>query len=118
VKSSHLALDSVFDFEKELTAQFPSDQKYSYEQRGNTTVFTYSTAFSDAYHKRLNGMVERRMRDAILAVGSIWYTAWVDAGQPDLSALQNKPPSAELLKEFEMLDEHFNHDKHKGRICD
>jgi hypothetical protein len=118
VKSSHLALDSVFDFEKELTAQFPSDQKYSYEQRGNTTVLTYSTAFSDAYHKRLNGMVERRMRDAILAVGSIWYTAWVDAGQPDLSSLQNKPPSAELLKEFEMLDEHFNHDKHKGRICD
>jgi hypothetical protein len=118
VKSSHLALDSVFDFEKELTAEFPSDQKYSYEQRGNTTVLTYSTAFSDAYHKRLNGMVERRMRDAILAVGSIWYTAWVDAGQPDLSSLQNKPPSAELLKEIELLDDHYNHDKNKGRICD
>ncbi len=118
VKSSHLALDSVFDFEKELTTEFPSDQKYSYEQRGNTTVLTYSTAFSDAYHNRLDGMVERRMRDAILAVGSIWYTAWVDAGQPDLSSLQNKPPSAELLEEIELLDDHFNHDKNKGRICD
>jgi hypothetical protein len=63
-------------------------------------------------------MVERRMRDAILAFGSIWYTAWVDAGQPDLSSLQNKPPSAELLKEIELLDDHFNHDKNKGRICD
>ena len=118
VKTSHLALDSVFDFEKQLTNEFPSDQKYSYEQRGNTTVLTYSTAFSDAYHLRLNGMVERRMRDAILAVGSIWYTAWVDAGQPDLTQLQNKPPSAELLKEFEQLDQHYHHDKNKGRICD
>lgn len=32
-------------------------------------------------------MVERRMRTAILAVGSYWYSAWVDAGQPDLNKL-------------------------------
>ena len=48
----------------------------------------------------LVGMIERRMREAIIAVGSIWYTAWVDAGQPDLSSLTNTPPSAELLKEL------------------
>jgi len=24
----------------------------------------------------------------------------------------------ELLKEIELLDDHFNHDKNKGRICD
>jgi hypothetical protein len=27
------------------------------------------------------------MRDAIYAVSSFWFTAWVDAGQPDLSEL-------------------------------
>jgi hypothetical protein len=118
IKSSHLALDSVLDFERELTKEFPSDQKYSYEQRGNTTVLTYSKSFSDAYHLRLNGMVERRMRDAILAIGSIWYTCWVDAGQPNLSELQNKPPSAQLIKEFEELEQQYGHEKHKGRICD
>ncbi|MDP5011581.1 MAG: zinc dependent phospholipase C family protein [Crocinitomicaceae bacterium] len=118
VEKSHLALDSVLRIEKELTAEFPSDKKYSYEQRGNTTISVYSYDFSQEYHKRMNGMVERRMRAAIIAVGSIWYTAWVDAGQPDLSALQNVQPSAELLEEMRQLEEHFHNEKHKGRICE
>ena len=58
------------------------------------------------------------MRQAIIAVGSIWYTAWVDAGQPDLTKLTNKPPSAELLKELEELDNLYQHSDHKGTICD
>jgi hypothetical protein len=118
VEASHLALDSVLRIEKELTAEFPSDKKYSYEQRGNVTISVYSYDFSQEYHKRMNGMVERRMRAAIIAVGSIWYTAWVDAGQPDLSTLQDIQPSAELLEEMRQLDEHFHNDKHKGRICE
>jgi hypothetical protein len=103
---------------KKLSKEFPSDKKYTYEQRGNVTISTYSKEFCDEYHKRMNGMVERRLRAAIIAVGSIWYTAWVDAGQPDLTKLQSQQPSAELLKEFKELDEHFHNDQHKGRICD
>lgn len=118
VKQSHLALDSVLRFEKELTAEFPVDKKYSYEQRGNVTIQTYSYEFSQAYHKRLNGMVERRLRAAIIAVGSIWYTAWVDAGQPDLTKLQDVPPSAELLKELEELDALYKKGEQKGRDCE
>lgn len=118
VKRSNEALDSVLRFEKELTAAFPFDKKYSYEQRGNTTVQTYSYEFSQAYHQRLNGMVERRLRNAVIAVGSFWYTAWVDAGQPDLSKLQNIPPSAELLKEIAELDALFQQGEVKGRDCE
>lgn len=118
VEESHLALDSVLKMERELTAEFPSDRKYAFEQRGNTTIQTYSKEFCDAYHNNMNGMVERRLRSAIIAVGSIWFTAWVDAGQPDLRSLQNKPPSPELLKEFQALDDHFHNEQHKGRICD
>jgi hypothetical protein len=118
VRNSHLALDSVLRMEKELSKTFPSDRKYAYEQRGNTTISTYSREFCEAYHQLLNGMVERRLKASILAVGSVWYTAWVDAGQPDLRELQQQKPSAELLKEFESLDQHFHNDKHFGRICD
>jgi hypothetical protein len=39
------------------------------------------------------GMVQRRMRSSILAVGSYWYSAWVDAGQPDLDKLIKQPNS-------------------------
>lgn len=118
VRGSHMALDSVLRFEKELTAEFPTDKKYSFEQRGQVTIKTYSKEFSQAYHERLNGMVERRMKQAVISVGSIWYTAWVDAGQPDLNALQNTPVSAELLEEMKAIDDQFATGQHKGRICD
>jgi hypothetical protein len=118
IKSSHFALDSVLGMEKEVSALIPSDRKYSYEQKGNANISVYSKEFCDEYHKRLNNMVERRLKAAILAVGSIWYTAWVDAGQPDLSKLQTTPPSADLLKEFKLLDEQFHNHQHKGRVCD
>lgn len=118
IEQSHYAVDSVLRIEREVTRDFDSDRKYSFEQRGNRTIPVYSHEFSQEYHKRMNGMVERRLRDAIATVGSFWYTAWVDAGQPDLSELQNTPPSDALLKELRELDAHFHNDKNKGRICE
>ena len=118
VEDSHRALDSVLRIEKELTKEMPSDKKYSFEQRGNVTIPVYSLEFSQAYHARMNGMVERRMRKAIVSVGSIWYTAWVDAGQPNLSDLLNVKPSAELLEEMRQLDVDFHNHEHKGRVCE
>ena len=117
VKASNQALDSVLRFEKQLSETFPSDKKYAYESKGNLTVQVYSYEFSQAYHHLLNGMVERRMKQAIISVGSIWFTAWVDAGQPDLTKLQNTPPSAELLEEIKQLNASFIEHSHKGRTC-
>ena len=87
VTSAHLALDSVLIFERELTKEFAEEKKYSFEVRNNVTTRVYSRAFSEAYHKKLNGQVERQMRLAVQTVASFWYTAWVDAGQPDLNNL-------------------------------
>lgn len=87
VESAHLAMDSVLQFERELSQRISKDKKYSYEERGANLVRVYSYRFSEAYHKMLNGMVERQMRRSIKMVADFWYTAWVDAGQPDLDAL-------------------------------
>jgi hypothetical protein len=46
----------------------------------------------------LNGQVERRARASIQRVGSIWYSAWIDAGQPDLKKLMEKEPQPEEEK--------------------
>jgi hypothetical protein len=118
VEGSHRAVDSVLRIERELTAEMDSDKKYSFERRGNTTIKVYSYEFSQEYHRRMNGMVERRLRASILAVGSIWYTAWVDAGQPDLNQLQNTPPSEAMLEDMKSIDEMFERGVHKGRICE
>lgn len=87
VESAHNALDSVFYLERLLSEEFPGDKKYSYEERGSAIVRVYSFDFSERYHELMNGMVERQMRSAIRMIGDFWFTAWVDAGQPDLDAL-------------------------------
>lgn len=86
-RSSYKSVDSVIRFEQALSKTFPADKKYSQQQRGTRKVTDYSPEYCAAYNKLMHGMVERRMRTAILAVGSYWYSAWVDAGQPDLNKL-------------------------------
>tara|TARA_B100000768_G_scaffold79855_1_gene75935 strand:- start:324 stop:515 length:192 start_codon:yes stop_codon:yes gene_type:complete len=36
----------------------------------------------------LNGMIERRLRLSVTKVGDLWFSAWVDAGQPVLDGMQ------------------------------
>ena len=98
VKEAHLALDTVMQFEKALTEKFDDSKKYAFEERGQTLVRVYSYNFSRAYHRKLNGMVERQMRKAIKMTADLWYTAWVDGGQPDLKSLMDEPPQIEELK--------------------
>lgn len=118
VEESHTALDSVLDFERELTKEFPSDQKYAFENRGAVIMKVYSQDFSMAYDKKLDGMVERRMRRAIRMVGSFWYTAWVKAGKPDLSDLLNKSVSSKMEEEIKKEEDAFKGGKIKGRSHD
>lgn len=114
VRESFAAKDSVLLFEAELNKRFPADRKYAYEQRGNTTVKVYSVEYSEEYDKMLNGMVERRMRASIEMVGSLWYTAWVDAGQPDLSRLEDKAISDSLKALHKANDEMWKTGKVKN----
>ena len=115
VLESGKAADSVLLFEKELTKQFPPDKKYAFETRNNIVVKQYSSAFTIAYNKKLDGMVERRMRLAIFSVASFWYTAWVNAGQPDLTDLAKQKFSEADVKEFEKLNETWKNGKVKAR---
>jgi hypothetical protein len=96
VTSAYRCLDSVLHLEKKLAEKF-DDRKYSFESKGNLTVKVYSKEYADAYHRALEGMVERQMRAAIHCVASFWFTAWVDAGQPGLKTLSLNPPTEEQL---------------------
>jgi hypothetical protein len=104
VLQSAAAADTVLAFEKVLAQQFTADQKYAFEERNGKVVRQYSTAYSKAYNKKLNGMIERRMQESVFAVASFWYTAWVDAGQPDLTTLLPPKFSEEDLKAFQTLN--------------
>ena len=44
------------------------------------------------------------MRAAIHSIGSLWYTAWLNAGQPDLKKLYDKEISPEEQEEMIELE--------------
>ena len=92
VLNAHATLDSVFNFEQQLTETTPPDRKFSIDERNGITGRAYSREFSKKYHEMLDAQVERQMKASIRMVADIWYTCWVDAGQPDLSNIPKYQP--------------------------
>lgn len=118
VLESARAADTVLMVERQLTKAFPNDKKYAFEERNGVVVRQYSAAFTKAYNQQLDGMIERRMRQSIYTTASFWYTAWVNAGQPDLKALLNQQFSADDIAAFDKLNQDWKNGKAQGRICD
>jgi hypothetical protein len=94
---AHAAVDSVLTEDRILSINH-SSKKYNYETRGKQTIRVFSEDYSRLYHQRLHGMVERQMRASIRMTADLWFTAWVDAGQPDLRGLIDYRPTAEELR--------------------
>lgn len=82
ITQTHSLVDSVLVLEADLSNTFPKYRKYSFSERNNQVLKQYSVEYATAYHKMMNNMVEKQMKFAILTIGSFWYSAWVDAGQP------------------------------------
>jgi hypothetical protein len=105
---SFAARDSVLSFEKRMSIKMSPEMKYSLENKGNMQTKQFSKEFCDDYHSSLGGMVERRMRASMLMVGSVWLTAWVDAGQPKLDGIEERQlddaeRQAKIKEELEFL---------------
>lgn len=114
VYESAAASDTVLRFEKRLNDHFPRNLKYAFEERNGFTIRQYSEAYTIRYNKMLNNMVERRMRQSIFAVASFWYTAWVNAGQPNLKNFAVNEFSEAERKEFENLTIRWQEGANKG----
>lgn len=110
VEGAHKALDSVLQMEHELTDRWDVNKKFSFEERGNTTIRVYAFQFSKEYHEMMSGMVERQMRKAIKMTADFWFTSWVDAGQPDLDLLINLEPGEEEFNVLKIWPGFRNHE--------
>ena len=89
IDQSAAAADTVLSIEKHLSTAQHDQHIFSYEKRNGKYERIYAVAYATQYHHALNGMVERRMRASTHAIASFWYTAWVDAGQPNLSEISH-----------------------------
>ncbi len=89
-RESYARSDSVLRLQRILNAKIPLEKRFVIEQRGSRKVKVYSPEYCKAYHAMLKGMVRRRMQAAIQSAGDFWFSAWVDAGQPDLNKMMVK----------------------------
>ncbi|MFV8392182.1 zinc dependent phospholipase C family protein [Flavobacterium sp. LB2P6] len=96
---THSLVDPLLAADKKLRSTTAENKMYVTDAAGNLVKnkyggMQYSDEYAGKFHTELNGMVEKQMKKAITATASFWYTAWVNAGKPDLSTLD----AAELTK--------------------
>jgi hypothetical protein len=84
ILKSHSYVDSVLFIEKRISMEYPKEQQYCFESRLGVLTKLPCENYTKLYNALLDNQVEDRMRESILAIGSIWTSAWVDAGQPQL----------------------------------
>ena len=104
ILESHELLPEVLAKEEEIKNNFPSDKQFCFDDRLEYSTWTQCPDFAKAYEESLGGMVEERMQDAVLALGSVWYSAWIDAGQPDLSTIDDNVDPEKLDQEKDAID--------------
>ena len=97
--------DSLLAIEKRVHSSYPEDKLYMKDSSGNIKKSkfrqaVYSTDFATQYHTMLKGMVEQQMRGAVATLADYWYTAWVNAGRPDLSSLDLTTTTKRNKKEY------------------
>lgn len=92
---THSLVNPLLNTDKQLRTTMPENKIFVVDSLGNLVKNKYNgTIYSNDYalklHTALNGMVENQMKKAISATSNFWYTAWVNAGKPDLSNLDVK----------------------------
>ena len=108
IEESHLKVDTIYMVFDSLMVHMNPDVVFAHEMRGQSTMRTYSRTFSQAMHQAMNGMVERQMQRAVKSVGDFWYTAWVNAGQPDLYKLEKRAISASHRRQLEREEKQYS----------
>lgn len=91
IAATHQLKDTLLVADKQLREKY-GDKIYKTDASGNVIKNKFNQPvhtdeYAREYHEKLNGMVEKQMQKAINATASYWYTAWVNAGKPDLSDL-------------------------------
>jgi hypothetical protein len=90
VLTSHRLSDTLLSIDRSLKASFGTDDKvYELDSAKNIKMNKFgqpvhTVAYAKKYSTLLNGMVEKQLRNAIAETANFWYTAWVNAGKPNL----------------------------------
>jgi hypothetical protein len=88
IRKSNTMLERVLADEIKASEGFTDERKFKRSERFGQVRKNYTGDFAKAYAIKLEQTVNDRLLDAAMTVADFWFTAWVDAGCPDLSDLQ------------------------------
>lgn len=94
VQQTHALADTLLQADKRLRDSLPLDLVYEKDASGQVRLNKFgqkvhSQLYAGLYHRALHGMVERQLNRAAQCCADFWYTAWCNAGGPDLSGLDD-----------------------------
>lgn len=92
INDSHRLVAPLLAADKNLRSTTPENKIFVVDAQGKIEKTKYNAAkfsdqYADKFNSSLNGMVESQMKKAVTETASYWYTAWVNAGKPDLNDL-------------------------------
>lgn len=95
LRKSHALVKDVFEKEVEVTKAIGQDKKYRIQIRRGKEVKYYTSEFAKAYYEALKNSINEQLLSSSQMISDFWYTAWVDAGKPNLDKQFNESLSAE-----------------------
>jgi hypothetical protein len=103
ILKSHSLKNEVLRADSIINTKISEEKKFVFKERDGVVVKMQSEQLIRGFNMEMNDMVEIRMKDAVKALGDIWYTAWIDAGQPDLKSISKINWNEDEMKENERL---------------
>lgn len=100
IEQAHALVPEAFDQETEVSKNFTDSTKYRWQERWGKMRRFYTAPFARAYNDKVGKSINKQLVASANRLADFWYTAWVDAGRPDLSGIMTRPyAKADFRKE-------------------
>jgi hypothetical protein len=100
VRKGYNMVGFMLETERTVSKNFTEADKYELKMWYGKETKAYTLPFAKAYGIALKNTVNERLIESANLIADFWYTAWVDAGKPDLSAFENTSLAQDLQKEL------------------
>ncbi len=98
VRNAAAHLPTMLQKEIEVSQGFTDAQKYRIQLRRGVETKNYTTEFAKAYATALGNTINQQLTASVNLLADFWYTSWVDAGKPNLSAMTGTWTDADKAK--------------------
>lgn len=87
IRRANSLLPGVYNTEKQISARFPDSVKYKIVVKYGRNLKYYTDTFAKAYGEALRPTINTQIINSANLVADFWFTAWVDAGRPELTKI-------------------------------